>query len=383
MASASRTRHADRSAVAAATLVRRPRRARPAALSTPASLATVIAPLHPTRAASPALALPPDFPLVDRYLTLRATRLGRRTLVSYRADLVAFATALGTTALLAARSDDVAAWFRANLRDPADPTDPRPWTARTAHRRRAALNGFYEWARRQELLVRNPVDDVELPRFQRPAPVVIGAEPLERLFTHIEDRITVANDRIAQLYVLDAAVLRLMEHLALRVSEASGIRLSQVRTVKTPAGPELQARVMKKGNKPKLYPLTDIVLAAYQRWLRVRQHVTPVSGHEDFLFIHPWTGYRVSRQRAWQRLKRLAAEAGVPEATVAALSPHKLRHARARRMLDAGWDLAAVQAVLDHTNIATTSVYLEDDEQARLHALRAQSRPERRAGAFR
>ncbi len=65
----------------------------------------------------------------------------------------------------------------------------------------------------------------------------------------------------------------------------------------------------------------------------------------------------------------------MPEATVAVLSPHKLRHARARRMLDAGWDLAAVQAVLDHANIATTSVYLDDDEQARLHALRAQSRP--------
>jgi site-specific recombinase XerD len=41
-------------------------------------------------------------------------------------------------------------------------------------------------------------------------------------------------------------------------------------------------------------------------------------------------------------------------------------------MLDEGWDLAAVQAVLDHANIATTSIYLEDDEQARLRALRAQ-----------
>lgn len=287
---------------------------------------------------------------------------------------MAFATTLGPTPLLTARPDDVAAWFRANLRDPADPTDPRPWSACTAHRRRASLNGFYEWARRQELLVRNPVDEVELPRFQRPAPIVIGAEPLERLFTFVEDRISVADDRIGQLYILDAAVLRLMEHLALRVSEASGVRLSQVRTVKTPAGPEVQAGVMKKGNKPRVYPLTGLVLTAYQRWLRVRQHVTPVPGHEDFLFIHPWTGYRVSRQRAWQRLKRLAAEAGVPEATIAVLSPHKLRHARARRMLDAGWDLAAVQAVLDHANIATTSVYLEDDEQARLHALRAQSR---------
>ena len=40
-------------------------------------------------------------------------------------------------------------------------------------------------------------------------------------------------------------------------------------------------------------------------------------------------------------------------------------------MLDEGWDLAAVQAVLDHANLATTSIYLEDDEQARLSVLRA------------
>lgn len=325
------------------------------------------------RAPTAASSLTPAISPIERYLRLRATRLGRRTLECYRADLLAFAAALGTTAVFEARPDDIAAWFRSNLRDPADPTDPRPWAPRTAHRRRASLNGFYEWARRQELIVRNPVDEVELPRFERPAPVVIGVEPLERLFAYVEDRITTADYRIAQLYILDAAVLRLMEHLALRVSEASGVRVSQVRTVSTAAGLEVQARVMKKGNRSKVYPLTGVVLDAYLRWLRTRQWVTPCPGHEDFLFLHPWTGYRVSRQRAWQRLKRIASEAGVPEETVAVLSPHKLRHSRARRMLDAGWNLAAVQAVLDHTNIATTSVYLEHDEQTRLHALRAQS----------
>lgn len=123
------------------------------------------------------------------------------------------------------------------------------------------------------------------------------------------------------------AVLHLMERLALRVSKASGIRLSHMRILDTADGEELQAHVMKNGNKRRVYPIADVVLDACARWLQVRKDVAERPGHDNFLFVHPWTGHRVSRQRAWHRVKRLAAEASLPDAVVAALSPHKLRHA--------------------------------------------------------
>jgi integrase/recombinase XerD len=272
--------------------------------------------------------------------------------------------------------ESLALWFRARLRDAGQPDDARRWSLRTAHRKRVTLRTFYEWARRAGLVARNPAADLDLPRAERPRPVVVSADAVDRIFAHLEQQIaefTPTQPRRAALYALDAAVLRLTDRLALRVSEASNIRMAAVlEGVRPDGGSEVQVWVHKKGNEPREYPLSGVVLTAYLRWLYLRKEVTARPRHEDYLFIHPWTGCRVSRQRAWHRLKRLACEAGLPHVVRQIISPHKLRHSRARRMLDEGWDLAAVQAVLDHANITTTSIYLEDDEQARLRALRAQ-----------
>ena len=216
---------------------------------------------------------PQNVALIERYLNLRATRLSRNTIAAYRADLLHFASTLGSTSLLAVIPDDIALWFRVHSRTEEDPDDRRPWSARTAHRRRAALSQFYNWARRQELLRRNPLDEIELPRYHRKPPLVIESDQIERVFAHAQDCIRHGNRRVAQVYVLDVAVLQLMERLALRVSEAVGIRLSRVTSV----GNELHAWIVKKGNKPKTYPLTGLVLEAYTRWLDLRRAVQPTS----------------------------------------------------------------------------------------------------------
>src|SRR6185437_1340747 len=98
--------------------------------------------------------------------------------------------------------------------------------------------------------------------------------------------------------------------------------------------------------------------------------LSPEAGHEDFVFIHPSTRRRVTRNQIQIRLRTLARAAGLDPAMVVALSLHKLRHARARAMLQSGWHIAAVQSVLDHASIQTTQVYVEDAESTRLETLR-------------
>lgn len=320
------------------------------------------APSVPDTAAAPSA-------LVERYLRFRATRLSRSTVAAYRADLLHFTASLSGRSLLSATADDVAAWFHANTRTEDDPDDGRPWSARTAHRRRASLHRFYQWALKQELVRRNPVEAIELPRFHRRPPCLVAAADIERIFTYLEEQIQRGDVRRAKRCILDAAIFRLMERLALRVSEAAGIRLSRLST----ADNELRAWVAKKGNKPKIYPIVGVVRGAFVRWLEVRAHIQAIPGHEDFVFVDPATGRRVTRQRVWSRLRQTACGAGLEATTIRALTPHKLRHARARAMLHAGWDIAAVQSVLDHASIQTTQVYVEDSEEARLRALRAVS----------
>ncbi len=186
--------------------------------------------------------------------------------------------------------------------------------------------GFFRWALRERLVRRNPIESVELPRFYRRPPRLVSLADIERIFTHAEARLTAADTPDTAQLTLDVAVLRLMERLALRVSEAAGIRLSRLSTING----ELRAWIAKKGNKPAAYPITGIVGAAFVRWLKVRSTLTPAAGHEDFVFLHPSSGRRITRYQIWARLRVLGRAAGLDELVLQSLSPHKLRHARAR-----------------------------------------------------
>jgi len=295
--------------------------------------------------------------------------LSANALAAYRRDIAEFAAFLGSTYLLEATTADIIRWLARCTKNEDDPTDTRPWGLRTAHRKRSAVGRFYTWAQQTHGLATNPADDVELARFFTPAPIVIRRPDIQTLFSYIQNRIALADPKEYSILVLDLAVFRLMDRLALRVTEASHLRISHFREVDG----ELHVLIRKKGRKNKVYPLVGAVRASIEHWMRLRRSITPVVGHEDYLFIHPRTGYRIHRGRAWKRLQKLATLAGLDSAVILALSPHKLRHARARHMLDAGRTLAQVKSVLDHASISTTSIYLDEDERARLDTLRDES----------
>ncbi|MGI8547185.1 MAG: tyrosine-type recombinase/integrase [Gemmatimonadaceae bacterium] len=320
-----------------------------------------------------AVPLPANADLARRYLLVRSGRLLKNSLTQYTESLGEFVTAIGPMPLADVEIDDVAAYFNVRTRDATDRADARRWSPRTAAKHRSALNKFFRYLVKQRIIPANPVEDYELQRFRPAEPVIIGNEAFDTLFRHIESKITTSDDRIAALYILDATVLGFMDGWGVRVTEATSVFMSDVVLERN----ELYARLRQKANKVKPYPITGHLLGSYMRWLRVRARVTKRPGHEDFLFVHPWTGYRISRQRANKRLRRLALDAGLDEAVVERLTPHKLRHRFARNLLDAGEDLTAVQSALNHQNIATTAIYLSDDEAARLDVLRRAVRRER------
>jgi len=100
-------------------------------------------------------------------------------------------------------------------------------------------------------------------------------------------------------------------------------------------------------------------------------------GHEDFLFVRPWTGYRVSRQRANRRIRLLAAHTGVDAELVKTLTPRGIRHRFAKNLLEAGENPRAVMDALGYAHISTAATYLRDDEAARLEVLRRAARRDR------
>jgi site-specific recombinase XerD len=314
-----------------------------------------------------------DRQVLERFLANPVRALSLLTQEAYRGDLAGLAVFV-RSGLLTATTEQINSWFNLNIRDESSTSETRPWTVRTAKRKQAALASFYGWCRNKELIDRNPMDLVTRRKYNKERPHRLDTSHIDRIFDLIEHKIATSDPRKAQLYILDAAIFRLCFNLALRVSEASGLRRSRIRYVTEKGRKELRVRVRRKGDRFDDYPLTDNVLSAYQRWMSVRDDCKIQPGSDDFVFIHPWFGKRVTRKRAWLRLRRVAAEAGVPAEEIRHFSPHKLRHTQAYDMAERGDAVHTIQSVLGHANISTTGIYIEDSEAARLQALRDTSR---------
>jgi integrase/recombinase XerD len=117
-------------------------------------------------------------------------------------------------------------------------------------------------------------------------------------------------------------------------------------------------RVIGKGNKERAVFVSNGARDALHAWLRARGPapgplLLPIDRHGHVL------ARRLTEQTVYDRLRYLAERAGV-----AAFSPHDCRRSLAGDLLDAGVDLATVQAMLGHASPATTARYDRRGERA-------------------
>ena len=109
-------------------------------------------------------------------------------------------------------------------------------------------------------------------------------------------------------------------------------------------------RVMGKGSKERIAPLSDTSVRALFLWLRVRALIAPPA--EKALFVGN-RGKRLNRRQAARILDEIRKSAGLPQH----LSPHTLRHTFATHMLENGADMRSVQELLGHASLSTTQRY--------------------------
>jgi integrase/recombinase XerD len=150
----------------------------------------------------------------------------------------------------------------------------------------------------------------------------------------------------------DRAMLEVLYGTGVRVSELVGLSLGDV---------DLDAALLRafgKGSKERIVPIGVPAVRALGAWLgpEGRPALAPDQwrrrGDAEAVFLNA-RGGRLSRQGAWDVLRRYAARVGL----TGRLSPHVLRHSCATHMLDHGADIRAVQELLGHASISTTQVY--------------------------
>ncbi|MBK7003381.1 MAG: site-specific tyrosine recombinase XerD [Rhodoferax sp.] len=275
--------------------------------------------------------------------------LSKNTLEAYRRDLTLYATWLKTQArpLLEHSTElDLQAYFAAQH---------AKTKASTANRRLTVFKRYFRWALREGLVRADPCLKLQSAKQALRVPKTLSERQVEALLA--------APDTSTALGVRDRTMLELMY--------ASGLRVSELVTLKTfnISLADNVLRVVGKGAKERLVPFGEIASEWLLRYL-THTRAELLSGKQtDDLFVTvrgATAGEAMTRVMFWMVVKKYALTAGIR----VPLSPHTLRHAFATHLLNHGADLRAVQLLLGHADISTTTIYthIARERLAQLHA---------------
>ena len=275
--------------------------------------------------------------------------LARNTLAAYRRDLALWADWLADVrgaAIDSAIEPDLLGYTAA--RHAASRTS-------TANRRLTVFKRYYRWALREQRTQADPTLRLQSARTPMRLPKSLSEAQVEALLA--------APDATTLLGQRDRAMLELLYASGLRVSELVGLATVRVGLA------EGVLRVTGKGAKERLVPFGEAAHAALTTYLSQARGAILGRRTSDTLFVTA-RGGAMTRQMFWNLVKKYATAAGIE----VALSPHTLRHAFATHLLNHGADLRAVQLLLGHADISTTTIYTHVARE-RLRKLHAQHHP--------
>ncbi len=274
--------------------------------------------------------------------------LAKNTLAAYRRDLTLYGRWLAQrdTSLDGSSEADLNAYFAARHAQSR---------ATTANRRLTVFKRYFRWALRERVITADPTMKLQSARQPLRVPKTLTEAQVELLLG--------APDVDTPLGLRDRTMLELMY--------ASGLRVSELVTLKTfnVSMNEGVLRVLGKGSKERLVPFGQVAGDWITRYLSQARAAILDGQQTDDLFVTA-RGAGMTRVMFWYVVKKNALAAGI----TVPLSPHTLRHAFATHLLNHGADLRAVQMLLGHADISTTTIYTHVARE-RLKSLHAQHHP--------
>ncbi len=178
------------------------------------------------------------------------------------------------------------------------------------------------------------------PKVKNSLPKAISVEEFEKLFlacAHSDLQKTKRN-HLTLLFLFG---------LGCRVSELIGLNINDF------SATERWVKVLGKGSKERLIPLTDTLYIALENYLTDSRSLLLHGNNSNSALLLNDRGHRPSRVDIWRWLAAWSAKAGFSEP----IHPHRFRHGCATSLLEGGADLRSIQILLGHSSIQTTQVY--------------------------
>lgn len=220
-------------------------------------------------------------------------------------------------------------------------------SVRTQARLIAGIHSFYRFLLYHHYIEQDPSELLETPKKELHLPEVLSLEEIDLMIAQIDMSKSESHR--------NRAIIEILYGSGLRVSELVNLRLSNMYIQ------EGYMRIIGKGNKQRLVPLSPVAIQWFSYWLEDRNNLDIKPEAIDIAFLNR-RGKQLTRAMIFTIIKSLAREAGIHKT----ISPHTLRHSFATHLLQNGADLRIIQQLLGHESISTTEIYTHVD----IHDLR-------------
>lgn len=205
-------------------------------------------------------------------------------------------------------------------------------------RQLSGIKSFFNYLLLKDMIASSPAELILPPKPAKVLPDTLSTDEIDRMIATIDDS--------SPKGVRDKAILEVLYSCGLRVSELCNLRLGDL------FFGEGYIRIIGKGDKQRLVPISGIACERIQRYKEVRTKKTS----EDTLFLNN-RGTKLTRVMIFNIIKQAALLAGIDKS----ISPHTLRHSFATHLLEGGANIRQVQEMLGHESILTTEVYTHLD----------------------
>ena len=207
----------------------------------------------------------------------------------------------------------------------------------------ASIRSFFQFILKNKKIKVDPTANIQSPKIEKRTPNVLTSKEVELLLKQ--------PDTVDLKGVRDKAMLEFAYATGMRVTEIISLNIDDVNL-------EEAYVICKNGNKQRIIPLGSMSLKALKAYIEEARGVLIKSEDEKALFVNI-NGGRLTRQGFWKIIKYYKEQAHITKD----ITPHVLRHSFATHLLQNGADLKAIQTMLGHSDISSTQVYMQFQDE--------------------
>ena len=265
-------------------------------------------------------------------------KMSANTLQSYERDILQFYKYLNQNKINYAKvdQDDIKEYLN-HLQEAGKKTS-------SISRSLASIRSFYQYEVRNKKIKINPTEGVQAPKVEKHAPTILSAQEVELLLDQPKD-VDLKGTR-------DKAMLEFAYATGMRVTEIISLNIDDVNFANSSV-------VCKTDSKQRTIPLGSLSIKALEEYVERARPILVKDENENALFVNI-NGRRLTRQGFWKIIKYYKEQAHITKD----ITPHVLRHSFATHLLQNGADLKSIQTMLGHSDISSTQVYMQFQDES-------------------